>query len=90
MAKAPRVEAPNAEAPAYEVINDLPIPERIRGSRETKYPFATMNVNAGFKFSADELKRVNAAVNSYKRNHEGQNFTVRRIDENTYGCWRIE
>lgn len=78
------------ETPVYQIVDDLPIPERRRGTKETMYPFASMNVGQAFKFKADEkeLKRVNAAVNSYKKNHPSQFFAVRRIDENTYGCWR--
>ncbi|PSH64672.1 hypothetical protein [Phyllobacterium sophorae] len=74
---------------AFEIINGLEMPDRT-SSRESIYPFGVMQVGHAFKFSPEELKRVTAAVGAYRKKDKEKSFAIRKIDDETYGCWRIE
>ncbi|MEP7454291.1 hypothetical protein [Phyllobacterium sp. SB3] len=74
----------------FEIVNDLEMPNRARGSRDSIYPFEQMEVGNAFKFEPDALKRVTAAVSAYRKKAAGKSFAIRKIDDNTYGCWRVE
>lgn len=54
-----------------------------------KYPFKDMQVGDSFVIPAD-IKRhtVNVAALRFGRKH-GMKFTVRKIPEGGYACWRI-
>lgn len=74
---------------AFEILNDLAMPDRAKGSRESIYPFDKMEVGNAFKFETDALKRVTAAVSAYRKKDKSKSFAIRKIDDESYGCWRI-
>lgn len=86
----------------FAVRKDVPLPNG--GTPRARYPFGEMEVGDMFEFPrnlgtiSNETKRptskdkaigrVSASACAYGRKH-GLKFTVRAIDANTAGCWRI-
>ena len=65
-----------------QVEKDVPIPN--------KYPFQDMEVGDSFEL-APTMKRatVTVAAQRWGQKH-GAKFTIKKIGENTFRCWRIE
>ena len=57
--------------------------------RCSKYPFDSMNVGDSFRCSAKDAKLAVDAAYHYGRAHK-RKYTVRKIDDGQYRCWRIK
>lgn len=84
----------------FEIIKNLPIPEKQKNKlyqrRESKYPFETMEIGDCLAFSATGLKDpaykniYSAAMGFVRRNKKDFSFRFAQIEENKFGCWKIE
>lgn len=83
----------------FEIRKDAPLPTK-RG-KVSPYPFDKMAVGDSFTAPRDKGRKKNgvdgrqAAINSAawiwaKRHNPTAKFSVRCIDDNTVGCWRVK
>ena len=55
----------------------------------TKYPFFVMEVGDSFEVPIEKKNSIYKCASSYGKRH-GQKFSVRKFDDATYRCWRVE
>lgn len=70
------------------VTNKIPLPDRVRTSAASTYPFSDMQPGDSFPVSKDELNNVRVSACTFGKRH-GKKFSVRQIDGN-HRCWRVE
>jgi len=83
--------ANGVDGPVDVKIEDgIPIPT-YRVSRKT-WPLAQMNVGQSFVLNHPaHVQNLREAISAWKRRHEEhRNWTVRRIADKQWRCWRIE
>jgi hypothetical protein len=80
----------------FEIRDDMPLPAKLHPGRQSKYPFAALEVGACIVVPLSEgvdikrlMQRVSRAVYSAKRLLPERKFAVRQIPEGV-GVWRIE
>lgn len=84
----------------FEVVKGVPVPKNTGRGREAIYPFASMSVGDCFFAPRDKGMRsdgkdkrqniINACSRSYVKKHNpSAKFTVRIVDDETVGCWRV-
>lgn len=56
-------------------------------TRARVYPFPTMKLGDSFVVPKSERKRATVAASAYKSQHDGWNYTVRTVGEETR-IWR--
>ena len=72
-----------------KIRSDVPLPTpRGRGVRESKYPFAEMNVGDSFVVTDKTARTVRSAVAAFQKKFTAK-FAVRTTDEGI-GVWRTE
>lgn len=71
----------------FNIEKDIPLPEP-RGAR-TKYPFEEMEIGDSFLFDKKQVNLIHFAKSQYGRRNN-KKFSVRRINNDEYRCWRIE
>lgn len=70
----------------YEIIKNMPMPRK-----HERYNFSAMEVGDGFVLASSDAARVRCAASAYtKRDNPDWEFSVRRIDDTTHGCWRVK
>ena len=80
---------------AFQIVDNLPVPPRSVGSRESKYPFDSLAVNQAFIVPKDEVPEskdvaIRAAANQYRRRvGVTHKFTVRNLEDGSVGVWRV-
>lgn len=75
---------------SFVVESDVPVTPHKNGY--ATYPFARMNVGDSFAIKTDTMRqRVSSAVCHYVRENEPElKFTVRRVDDGGWRCWRMK
>lgn len=75
----------------FTVEKDVPISGEYAGrGRPMIYPFRDMEPGDSFEFSGSitERKRVAAAARKWGKAN-GKGFSIKRIGDDNYRCWRI-
>ena len=77
----------------FAVVKNVPIPDKVmpRNTRESKYPFATMDVGDAFFVPKD--KNTLATHASVVGRRLGRKFTTRMVDKDGVSCigvWRTK
>lgn len=67
-----------------EIKKGIPIPVK-----KEKYPFRDMEIGDCFEFPKEKYNTINSACQFYAKKHNVK-FTVRNIDGNIIGVWRIK
>lgn len=79
---------------AFEIVDNLKMPQVTRGTRSSKYPFAELEVGQAFVIPADEvpakgLTSVRAAINGFRSAYgKDKKFTTRNLEDGAVGVWR--
>lgn len=71
--------------PKYKIEKGVAIPAR----GNDKCPLDKMQVGESFEFNRGEWSNVNSQ-RSYWRRNSRKNFTIRRVSDEKYRCWRTE
>lgn len=71
-----------------EVEKGVPIPE-MRTGGIVRWPFGKMEPGDSFVLAKNDRDRCRNAANSYSRTHVGVRFTIQRVDDESWRCWRI-
>lgn len=83
----------NTDTSSLSVQAGVEIPARAFPSRESKYPFGTMELNDSFFVPADDAKRTIMACYGYAKRRGGVKFSYRTVEENGsrgVRVWRTE
>jgi len=72
----------------YKIEKDVPIPPQSHKA-QSKYPFNTMAVGDSFALGDAQPNRVRSAAQAHSK-RKGVKVVVRKTDDGTYRCWRIE
>lgn len=67
---------------AYEIKKNVPY---IKGA---KYPFADMMVGDMFEIEREKMSTIRSYATNFWRKYS-MVFSIRKIDDNTFGCWRV-
>lgn len=83
-ASAPASTDANATQETFEILSGIPLPVNKRGpgsSRESKYPFAKLEVGQSFQVAGSTVKAFASTISiqNKKGKAEGKHFTVRAI-----------
>ena len=70
-----------------KIESNIPIP-RNKSGREMKYPFKLMEVGDSFLVPPGSDNKVRICAHA-SRKQTGYNYTVRKMEDGTYRCWRI-
>ncbi len=70
------------------IDKNVAIPKTNHLGRQPAYPFHEMEIGDSFKVSPDKALLVRNASNGYGSRH-GKKFSVRKMEDGTYRCWRI-
>lgn len=66
-------------------------PPNARAPKKMKYPFRTMDVGESFALPAKKADNCRNAANLYcRRNEPTWKFSVSKVSDEEYRCWRIE
>lgn len=70
------------------IDRNVPLPKRSTGRPRT-YPFDKMGVGESFEIPHNKHSSVRQCAFSYgKRNKK--KFAIRRVDADTFRCWRVK
>ena len=69
-----------------KIDKDVPIPSN--GDTYSKYPFPRMEVGDSFQLE-DRIEQCRSAAFKWGKNNNAK-FSVKKIGENLYRCWRVE
>ena len=67
-------------------MSEIKIDKGIPMPSLTRYPFDEMEVGDSFLVPSDNRTSVSTLVS---RNHNGKKFSLRKMTDGTYRCWRI-
>lgn len=69
----------------------VPIPAIKKGGRKRKYPLYTMEVDEHFYVSEGEFQSVRSAIHKHRRG-DGyhKEYVTRKLEDGTYGIWRVK
>jgi len=70
----------------YIIRKNIPLPPESR----SRYPFAPMVKGDCFDAPASERAAVTAAMRRFMAEYPTHKFVVRKLDNTTIGCWRVE
>lgn len=67
----------------FKIEKNIPFAEVPR--KTIKYPFAEMAVGDSFAFTLKQKRKVQSALCTYERRHEGTRFAIAGLR-----CWRLK
>lgn len=71
----------------FELSDDVKVPTK--KGQSFKYPFPAMKVGQSFEIPLKKITTVRNNSFRYGRSNN-KKFTVRKLENGTYRCWRIE
>lgn len=73
---------------SYRIRKGIPLPEK---SSNAIYPFSDMEIGDSFTFESDSIAKIEQAAYQYARRvGGGVKFSVRKLDDDRAGIWRVE
>lgn len=73
----------------FDIKAGVAIPKPSTGNGNRTYPFHEMEVGDSFEVPSDLRGRVSSAAYNHSQRHDGR-FSLRRCEDGTYRCWRVE
>lgn len=73
----------------YKIEKNVPVTTHSKAVRPSQYPFEEMEI--GDSFRMPDTKRASVAVLAGRYGKRvGRKFTVRKQEDGSFRCWRIE
>lgn len=69
----------------YKIRSDISIP-----NCKSKYPFKDMEVGQSFLCPMKDQKKIATAASKFSKAHPEYTFTIRKLNDETFACWRIK
>lgn len=70
----------------YEISKNILMPQR---RMAYNFPVGEMEVGDSFEVPPDEKISVHNCVRYYEKKNKGKKFTIRKMPNGNYRCWRI-
>jgi hypothetical protein len=77
----------NAQPGLFKIDKKVPMPKP-RSGRGGKYPFAQMAVGDSFALNGINPQVLAQSARYYSR-HSNRRFSVRKLTDGSYRCWRV-
>ena len=68
----------------FKIETDVPVPPIF-----ARYPFAQMQLGDSFVMPQEQVSKARNAASAFARKR-GVKFLFRRVDNDTFRCWRIK
>jgi hypothetical protein len=73
-----------------QIDKNVPLPAPKRGVGSAKYPWRLLEVGDSFLFSGANKHGKSASAQAIRAGRVlGRKFTVRKMDDGSYRCWRV-